>query len=287
MVTRAQLLDLGLSSKAIDHRLARGRLHRVWRGVYRVGTPELSEHGRWLAAVLRCGPEALLSHESAAALWGMRRRVARSGIDVSVPLEINRDAPGLRVHRRRLNPIDRSRSEGIPVTGPALTLLDLATVLTDPQLEAAVNEADKRDLINPEELRDCVENRSGSRGVPRLRRVLDRRTFTLTDSELERQFLRLVRKAGLPLPQTGSQVNDFRVDFFWPELGLIVETDGLRYHRTPAQQTKDRVRDQAHAAAGLTPLRFTHAQVTREPAAVISTLRTVASRLQGRASLAE
>ncbi len=115
-------------------------------------------------------------------------------------------------------------------------------------LEHCVNEADKRNLTDPA-------------GIGVLRKTLDRRTFVLTDSELERRFLRLVRGAGVSLPRTGRTVNGFKVDFYWPEVGLVVETDGLRYHRTPAQQARDRVRDQVHAAAGLTPLRFTRAQV--------------------------
>jgi very-short-patch-repair endonuclease len=111
-----------------------------------------------------------------------------------------------------------------------------------------------------------------------LRRVLDCRTFQLTDSELERRFLRLVRRAGLPRPVTQHRVNGFRVDFYWPELGLVVETDGLRYHRTPAQQSRDRTRDQKHAAAGLTALRFSHAQVAYEAEHVIETLHAVINR---------
>jgi len=111
-----------------------------------------------------------------------------------------------------------------------------------------------------------------------LRAVLDRRTFTLTDSELERRFIRLVRRAGLPVPLTQHLVNGVRVDFYWPELRLIVETDGLRYHRTPSQQAKDRIRDQGHAAQGFIVLRFTHAQVAFDAGGVISTLRAVMSR---------
>jgi uncharacterized protein DUF559 len=109
--------------------------------------------------------------------------------------------------------------------------------------------------------------------------LLDRRTFTLTESELERRFLPIVRGAGLPPPEAGRWVNGFKVDFFWPEFGLVVETDGLRYHRTPAQQAKDRIRDQAHTAAGLTPLRFTRAQVRFQPDQVLRTLAMVARRL--------
>jgi len=116
--------------------------------------------------------------------------------------------------------------------------------------------------------------------VKPLRALLDRRTFRLTDSELERRFLPLVDAVRLARPLTRQRVNGFRVDFFWPDLRLVVETDGLRYHRTPAQQARDRLRDQAHLAAGFTPLRFTHAQVRFEPAHVRETLAAVVSRLR-------
>jgi very-short-patch-repair endonuclease len=114
--------------------------------------------------------------------------------------------------------------------------------------------------------------------VGRLRALLDRRTFRLTDSELESRFLRIVDSAGFPRPLTRQRLNGFRVDFFWPDLALVVETDGLRYHRTPAQQGRDKVRDQAHAAAGLFPLRFTHEQVRYEPDYVRRTLEGVVCR---------
>jgi very-short-patch-repair endonuclease len=155
-----------------------------------------------------------------------------------------------------------------------------------PQLEAAVNEADKLDLVDPVGLRVALGEMSGQRGVPTLRRLLDRQAFRLTDSELERRFLRLLREAGLPPPETGAWLNGFRVDFFWPELGLVVETDGLRYHRTPAQQARDRRRDQAHTAAGLTALRFTHAQVRFEAADVQRLLHRVIAQLSTRRAAA-
>lgn len=193
---------------------------------------------------------------------------------------VDRCRPGIRVHRRaNLDPRDVGRHLGIPVTQPICTLVDLAARLPASQLEAAVNEADKRGLVDAETLRAALEELGGRRGVPALRRVLDRRTFTLTDSELERRFLPIARRAGLPQPLTGHRVNGFKVDFYWPELRLVVETDGLRYHRTPAEQARDRLRDQAHARAGLTPLRFTHAQVAYEANDVEATLTTVARRL--------
>lgn len=283
VVTRSQLLELGLSGSAIDHRLRRGRLHRLHRGVFAVGRPDLDRHGQWLAAVLALGPDALLSHQSAAELWEIRP--LRTGIiEVSIPSRIRRVVRGVSVHRRRgFDPRDGRARLGIPVTGPVRTLTDIATQLTAGQLEAAVNEADKRDLVDPERLRVALEDIRGQPGVPALRRLLDRRTFVLTDSDLERRFLRLVRAAGLSKPATGQQLNGFRVDFFWPDLGLVVETDGLRYHRTPAQQARDRVRDQTHAVAGLTTLRFTHSQVRFQHEYVRDTLHRVATRLSSAA----
>lgn len=113
-----------------------------------------------------------------------------------------------------------------------------------------------------------------------LRAVLDRHTYRLTESELERRFLRLVRAAGLPMPRTQARVNGYRVDFFWPELGLVVETDGLRYHRTAARQALDNRRARAHVAAGLTVLRFSHREIRFEAEAVAATLGAVIERLR-------
>jgi very-short-patch-repair endonuclease len=279
LVTRAQLLAMGLGSDAIRHRLRNGRLHPIRRGVYAVGRPKLTRLGTLMAAVLSCGPDAALSHDSAAELWGIRAR-ANGAIEVAVPASVARRGPGLVVHRRVLRVTDLTRHHGIPVTTPVCTLVDLATRLTRRHLEAAINGADKLGLADPETLRSALDGLAGRHGVAALRETLDRRTFALTESELERRFLPIARKAGLAPPQTQQQLNGFRVDFYWPELGLVVETDGLRYHRTPAQQARDRLRDQVHVAAGLTPLRFTHAQVAFEAAHVESTLAAVVRRLK-------
>jgi very-short-patch-repair endonuclease len=279
-ISRPQLLELGLTASAIRHRIASGRLHPVWRGVYAVGRPQLSRHGLWMAALLACGAEAVLSHESAAALWGILPVAPGSMIHVSVPLGVVRSRPGITAHRRaKLRKADVARRDRIPVTGPVCTLVDLAAQPAREDLEAVVNQADKLDLVNPETLRRALDQIDPRPGVRRLRELLDRRTFTLTDSELERRLLPLARRAGLPLPIAGARVNGFKVDFWWPALGLVVETDGLRYHRTAAQQTRDHLRDQAHSAAGMTPLRFTHAQVRYEPGHVEATLKAVARRL--------
>ncbi|HEX3240028.1 MAG TPA: DUF559 domain-containing protein [Solirubrobacterales bacterium] len=125
-------------------------------------------------------------------------------------------------------------------------------------LERTVNEADKLDVIDAEALREALDERQGEAGVRPLRTLLDRETFVLTDEELERLFRPIALGAGLPLPKTKEMVNGFEVDFYWPDLKLVVETDGRRYHRTPLAQARDIERDQTHTASGLTPLRFAH-----------------------------
>jgi very-short-patch-repair endonuclease len=279
IVTRDQLRELGYGRHAIGHRIKRGLLHPVRRGVFVVGRPEVSDKGRWLAAVLACGEGAALSHLSAAALWRIGWE-ERGVIDVSLPSLSRRRHLGIRIHRRpALNrERDLTHEYGIPVTTPIQTLIDLTLRLDRRGIERAINEADKYDLVHPPELREALEQRSGEPGVAKLRHILDRRTFRLTKEELERRFLPLARAAGLPVPLTGEWVSGFEVDFYWPELGLVVETDGLRYHRTPAEQARDRLRDQAHTAAGLTQLRFTHEQVRYEPEYVREILAQTAGR---------
>jgi very-short-patch-repair endonuclease len=174
---------------------------------------------------------------------------------------------------------DIARHNNIPVTRPARTLLDLASELRPRALERAVNEADKRELIDPEELRVSLQSFAGEPGIRSLRRLLDRHTFLLSDSDLEILFRPIAEGAGLSPPLTKAWVNGFEVDFYWPDLGLVVETDGLRYHRTPATQTRDRLRDQTHTAAGLTPLRFTHWQVKHERTHVRDVLKRTVAQL--------
>lgn len=275
MLARRQLLELGFTPAAIRHRLDTRRLHPARAGVYAVGRPGLTVYGRWMAAVLACGNGAALSHGSAAALWEIGSE--RGLIEVSVPVARSSRTPGMRVHRRSHLAADHDARHGIPVTSLVRTLLDLATYLPAHALERAINEGDKLDLIDPESLRAALNGRAGQRGVRRLRALLDGATFALTDSELEQRFLVLAMRAGLSRPQTGARVNGFKVDFFWPGLRLVVETDGLRYHRTPAQQNRDRLRDQTHTAAGLTPLRFSHSQIRYQPDHVVATLRRLIS----------
>jgi very-short-patch-repair endonuclease len=280
VVTRNQLRVLGYTGHAIDHRIKRGLLYPVRRGVFAVGRPDLTQYGHWMAAVLACGDGAMLSHSSAAALWRIGFE-ERDVIELSLPSLSRRRRPGLRIHRRPSLKLDRdlTREYGIPVTTPIQTLIDMSLRLDRAGIERLINEADKYNLAHPPQLREALGDRAGEPGAAKLRFVLDRRTFRLTKEELERRFLPLAREAGLPVPLTGQWVNEFEVDFYWPDLGLVVETDGLRYHRTPAEQARDRLRDQAHTASGLTPLRFTHEQVRYEPDYVRRILAQTASRL--------
>jgi predicted transcriptional regulator of viral defense system len=281
VVTRRDLLGLGFSAKSIRHRLGNGRLHRLAPGVYSVGRPGLiAPEARWMAAVLACGDGAILSHRSAAALWSIGRELP-GRIDVSIRRRSDLRRRGIRVCRREtLSPREIGRHKGIPVTRPVQTLIDIATDVTPRELERAVNEADKRDRVDPETLRAALDGRAGQPGVRLLRDLLDRHTFRLSDDELELLFRPLAAEAGLPMPLTKQIVNDYEVDFFWPDLGLVVETDGLRYHRTASSQTRDARRDQTHTAAGFTPLRFSHYQVKYEPTHVRSILARTRLRLE-------
>ncbi|HET7588889.1 MAG TPA: type IV toxin-antitoxin system AbiEi family antitoxin domain-containing protein [Solirubrobacterales bacterium] len=282
VLTHGDLVGLGFSPKAIKHRVRTGRLHPMARGVYAVGRPHLTRHGRWMGAVLACGPDAALSHRSAAALWGFGTE-HRDHIDVSVRRPSEARIPGVRCHRRPNLPAGAITTRlGIPLTQPVQTLLDLTRVCGPKALERAINEADKHDVIDPDALRKALGAHAGEPGVRPLRRILDRHTFRLSDDELERLFRPLAAEAGLPVPLTKVEVDEFEVDFFWPELGLVVETDGWRYHRTPATQTRDALRFQEHTAAGRTPLRFSHWQVKHEPGHVLSVLRRTAARLRAR-----
>lgn len=290
-------MALGLTRRGIEHRVARGRLHLVRRGVYAVGRSDLTRNGRRMAAVLACGgdldvdgvvqlhperrrrPAVVLSHDSAAGLLGIGEEPV-SRFEVSTTLPTERRAPGVKLHRRpALSGAAVGFCEGVPVTSPVQTLIDLATRHGRPAVERAANEADRLGLVPTDELRKALDDHPGEPGVARLRAILDRATFRYTRSELERAFLPLVRRAGLALPRTSIGVNGHEVDFHFPALGLVVETDGLTYHRTPAEQAKDRERDQDHAAAGLAQLRFTHAQIKYEPERVVRVLATTASWL--------
>jgi very-short-patch-repair endonuclease len=263
VVTRGQLLRLGMPATTIRARLKTGRLHRLWPGVYAVGRPEVGRLGHLMAATLACGPDARLSHRSAGELWRITRK-ASGWVDVSVPDDSSHRLDGIRLHRRVEFGTTRI-VKGIPVADPISILVDMAAEMPTDEVEDAVNEADRLDLIRTHRLRPLLDTEPSRPGVGRLKRILDAQTFSRAANALERRFLAIVRNAGLPLPTTQQRLGRYRVDFFWPDLGLVVETDSLRHHRTATEQTVDLGRDQTHARAGLRTLRFSHAQVFHRP----------------------
>ncbi len=187
--------------------------------------------------------------------------------------------PGIRVHRR--NRFATTRRFGIPVTTPITTIVDIAARLTPAELETAVNQADYHGLVTPERLWNALADFGGRPGVAPVRRLLERHAYVVTDTELERLLVPIARRAGLPPPLTQAYVNGVRVDFYWPELGLVVEADGAWAHRSAFKQTTDRRREHAHLLAGLTVVRFTRVQVKFEPQYVEDVLRGVVARLAG------
>jgi very-short-patch-repair endonuclease len=274
VVSRAQLRALGLSDSAIARRVSAGRLHRVHAGVYAVGHPLLSTKGRWLAAVLACGPDAALSHASAAALWGLRRSDAVI-IDVTVPRTGARSRPGLRIHRPRVLAREETITEdGIAVTTPARTLLDLAATLRERELHRALDQAEIRELTDYPALAAMAHAHAGHRGAAKLARALREHYAgtTLTRSELEELFLALCREHGLPRPAVNAHVGTLEVDFLFPRERLVVETDGWRFHGHRAAFERDRRRDAQLTRAGYRTLRFTHRQIVTEPQAVAATV---------------
>jgi len=269
VVERSQLQRLGLGIAAIDHRLRSGRLHRLYQGVYAVGHRALTLEGRWMAAVMAGGTDAVLSHASAAAAWEFRP-VGAGSIHVTVPTNAGRRRrSGIRVHRSTaLEPFDTTTHRAIPITAPARTLIDVAATLKGRPLEQALDRAEQLRLVDFADLRQRIEARPGRPGSRALQAVLSRYTAgsTVTRSELEERFLGLCDDHGIPRPETNTRIEGVEIDFAWRDARLVVEVDGYTYHRSPSAFEADRERDVVLALAGWQVLRFTWAQVTRRPA---------------------
>ena len=282
VVAREQLVALGVGTRAIEHRLEHGRLHRVHRGVYAVGHRVISREARWMAAVLACGGHAALSHASAGALWGLRPS-SRVWADVTVARNLH-PRRGIAVHRVVL-PADEVTVElGIPVTTPARTLFDLAAVIRPGALERAVEEADVLRLHGPLSLGDLLARHPGRPGGPALRRILAAAAIGagITRSELEDRFLALVDDVGLPRPQVNVGLEHasgwVEADCVWREAGVVVELDGYASHGTRAAFDRDRARDRALEAAGWRVSRVTWAHLHHERDTVVAELRALLTR---------
>ena len=276
VVARSQLLTLGLSADRINHRLMTGRLQALHRGVYAVGHRVLTVEGRWMAAVLAGGDDAVLSHGSAAAAWDLRP-VGTGAIHLTVPGDAGRRRrAGIRVHRcGTLEASDTTTHHEIPITAPARTLIDLAATLKGRPLEQALDRAEQLRLVDFADLAARVEARPGRPGSPALQAMLSRYSAgsTFTRSELEERFLALCDDHGLPRPETNTRIEGIECDFAWWDARLVVEVDGYAYHRSPSAFEDDRERDVTLSLAGWQVLRFTWAQLTRRPAWVARAVR--------------
>lgn len=265
VVARRQLAALGLERGAIDARVRIGHLRVLHRGVYAIGHGPLSIRSRWLAAVLACGDQAVLSHRSAACLWGLVRP-PRGSIDVTNPRN-SRGPAGICQHRSKLASDERVVEVRIPVTSLPRTLLDLAEVLDNDGLRRAFEEADRLKLLRMPELERVCARAGRRKGLLALRRLIEEATEPVTTrSPLEDRFAEFYRDhlADLPAPLTNISILDHEVDAYWPSHRLAVEMDSWEFHSHRAAFEHDRARDAAMQAAGYRVIRLTHRQLESE-----------------------
>jgi very-short-patch-repair endonuclease len=281
-ITRAQLRAVGVPDSTITRLAATGRIVRVHPSVYAVRPIVPAPLARESAALLACGPNALLSHRSAAALWKLCEP-SDGPVEVTIPLHRRRNLAGIQAHRScHLLPQDVVVEQGLPVTSPARTVLDRAATLSARDLERELDEAlVVQRIVRRRQLEDVLARSNGRNGAAVLRRLLAARTReTLTRSEAERMFLRLIRKAGLPEPETQVPIEGFTADFLWPEIGVVFEIDGYKFHTSRRAFDRDRRKDRVLKAAGFDPNRVSRDQVKHEPLSVVAHVAAAVSRAQ-------
>jgi very-short-patch-repair endonuclease len=283
LITREQLLQIGLSPDSVNRRLRGKRLCRMHRGVYRVG-PLMALNAKEMAAVLACGGSTVISHRTAAVLWQLLPHLRRAPIEVSVWVGDPSRRPGIRVHRvRRLRSDEVTKLTGIPITTVVRTLVDLSKGVAQRDLERAMAQAFDRGLSDAKRLHSHLSRCRHHPGVRRLRALLqDSATPALTRSEAEEHFLGMVRRAQLPMPNANCKIGRTEVDFFWREERLVVEIDGFAYHVSRTDFERDRRRDAILAAEGIVVMRVTWRQLTHEAEAVLVRLaQALAARRDG------
>jgi predicted transcriptional regulator of viral defense system len=281
VVSRRQLAEAGFRKDAITVRLRCGRLHRVHAGVYSVVPRQLlSRQGHWMAAVLASGPDAVLSHHTAAALWGIRG-YSGGAIHVTVPHK-STSSKRIRRHLSHVREDERVVKEGIPVTSVHRTIFDVAATTATDEVVAMIKEAEYRNLWDRLSLWDLLERYPGKRGSRTLRFALKRITEEPTGrkrSRLEERFAPFLRRHRLPLPRFNDLISlgtkHYRVDCHWPNAGQIVELDGWEGHGTKSAFREDRARDRALRVAGYSVTRLTWNQLDDEPAQIAADLRAL------------
>jgi hypothetical protein len=269
-----QLRELGLGARGVQKRVAAGRLHRIHHAVYSLVPRELlTWEGLYMAAVIACGPGAVISHRSAARLHELRS-YGHTKIDVTVPRRSRRRHDGVLVHcSTTLADKDVTVVNNIRVTTVARTLFDLAEVVTQRQLERAFDQAEILQVLNARAINDQLARNPTRRGAKAVRRVLTEHYIggTPTENDFEEALLALTRSLGLPDPRAqfyidpGDGEPTIRADFAWPDRQVVVETDGESTHRTRQAFETDRRRDQRLTAAGWTVIRITWRQLTHRP----------------------
>lgn len=271
VVSRRQLLAAGVGPSAIKNRLRKGRIHRIHRGVYAIGHDRIDIRGRWHAAVLACGEGAVLSHQSAAALWGLVRPYGPVHVTARYGWASRRH---IQLHESHLRPTERTTKDGIPVTSVARTLFDLAEAADCRRLERTWEEADRLGLLELRAVERVCELSYGRRGIKPIRRLLaEARAPSITRSALEERFAEFCRQHRLPPPATNVTLLDREVDAYWSGPRLVVELDGFAYHRHRAAFERDRARDAALQATGYRVIRLTHRRLQAEPEAIAAELR--------------
>jgi very-short-patch-repair endonuclease len=271
-----QLRAAGVSRTAVRTRIADGRLREVYRGVYALGPP--TQRGRWMAATLALGEGAVLSHQAAAVLHGLRP--AGSKVDVTLPRRA-RPRSGIAVHQvRALDLRDRTTVHRIPVTSVARTLLDLAEVLPSAQFQRAYEAAERLRVLDVKAIGELLGRSNGRRGGALLRSLVayDPSRASEAASELELRFLGLLREARLSQPQVNVLVEGFVVDAYWPSARLVVELQGYAFHSGRAAFERDHRRLARLRLAGYEVLALTWRQVTREPDWVVGAIAALLER---------
>jgi very-short-patch-repair endonuclease len=263
VASRAQLIAHGMASHVIDRMIRSGRLAIVRRGVYRVGPLEQARSAE-MSAVLRCGAGCRISHMSAAALLGVVARGTDPTVDVTLPRSRRCREAGLRVHRvRDVRADEVAVLDGIPVTTAARTLLDVASIMSERDIEQALATALRSRLVTRDDALRMADRHPLHRGSRRLRQLLAADGEpAFTRSEAEEKLLRLVRSAKLPRPELNARVAGHEVDFMWRDPRVIAEADGWAFHGSARSFAADRRRDAELAGAGYRVLRFTWADVT-------------------------
>ncbi|HEU4975900.1 MAG TPA: type IV toxin-antitoxin system AbiEi family antitoxin domain-containing protein [Baekduia sp.] len=277
VVTRQQLLALGLGAEAIKIRRRTGRLVPMYRGVYALGHRALRPQAWWLAAVFACGPGAVLSHRSAARLWGLRPWSGR--VEVTAARDRDPAPGGVAVHRSRaMAAWEVTREDGIPVTTVARTLLDLAGVVPVHHLRRAVQRANELELfhlLDVDRVLEAHPRRPGRRALIALLADARRHGLERTRSDPEAAMLQLCLDHDLPRPQVNRFAGGREMDFRWPEQRLVVEVDGWTWHRTREAFAADRARDRQLLREGFRVARFPAMEVLDAPAMVAAELRAL------------